>query len=48
MGVALALLPTTGVNLPFMSYGRTGLLVSFAAIGILISIARSSSVREAT
>lgn len=42
MGVALALLPTTGVNLPFMSYGRSGLLVSFAAVGVLLSIARSA------
>ncbi|MEX2572128.1 MAG: putative peptidoglycan glycosyltransferase FtsW [Gemmatimonadota bacterium] len=41
MGVALALLPTTGVNLPFMSYGRSGLLVSFAAVGILMSVARA-------
>jgi cell division protein FtsW len=40
MGVALALLPTTGVNLPFMSYGRSGLLVAFAAVGILLSVAR--------
>ncbi len=39
MGVALALLPTTGVALPFMSYGRSNLLVSFAAVGILLSIA---------
>lgn len=42
MGVALALLPTTGVNLPFMSYGRSGLLVSFAAVGALLSVARMS------
>jgi cell division protein FtsW len=42
MGVALALLPTTGVNLPFMSYGRSGLLVSFAAVGILLSVARAA------
>jgi cell division protein FtsW len=42
MGVALALLPTTGVNLPFMSYGRSGLLVSFAAVGVLLSLARAA------
>jgi cell division protein FtsW len=42
MGVALALLPTTGVILPFMSYGRSGLLVCFSAVGVLLSIARSS------
>lgn len=42
MGIALALLPTTGVMLPFMSYGRSGLLVSFAAVGVLLSLARRS------
>lgn len=42
MGVGLALLPTTGVILPFMSYGRSGLLVSFAAVGVILGIARSS------
>ncbi|MQA91940.1 MAG: stage V sporulation protein E [Gemmatimonas sp.] len=42
MAVALALLPTTGLNLPFMSYGRSGLLVSFAAVGILLAVARTS------
>jgi cell division protein FtsW len=43
MGIALALLPTTGVTLPFMSYGRSGLLVSFAAVGILLSIGRPAA-----
>lgn len=42
MGIALALLPTTGVTLPFMSYGRSGLIVSFVAVGILLSLARRS------
>jgi cell division protein FtsW len=42
MGVALSLLPTTGVILPFMSYGRSGLLVCFTAVGILLSVARGS------
>lgn len=45
MGVALALLPTTGVSLPFMSYGRSALLTAFAAVGVLLSVARSA--REA-
>jgi cell division protein FtsW len=38
--VNLALVPTTGITLPFMSYGRTSLLVCLAAVGILINIAR--------
>jgi cell division protein FtsW (lipid II flippase) len=38
----MALLPTTGVALPFMSYGRSALLTSFAAVGILIAISRAS------
>jgi cell division protein FtsW len=42
MGVALSLLPTTGVILPFLSYGRSGLLVCFTAVGILLSVARGS------
>lgn len=41
MGVSLALLPTTGVSLPFMSYGRSALLVSFVALGVLLSVARA-------
>jgi cell division protein FtsW len=46
MGVALALLPTTGVILPFMSYGRSGLLVCFAAVGILLAVARGPEKRK--
>ena len=43
MGVALALLPTTGVILPFMSYGRSGLLVSFVAVGVLLAVERTGT-----
>lgn len=46
MGVALSLLPTTGVLLPFMSYGRTGLLVCFAAVGVLLSLARAGTMPQ--
>jgi len=38
MGVTLALLPTKGLTLPFLSYGGTSLLVNMACIGILMNI----------
>ena len=38
MGVALSLLPTKGLTLPFMSYGGTSLLLNMASIGILMNI----------
>ena len=43
MGVALGLLPTKGLTLPFLSYGGTSLLVNMASIGILMSIRTNSS-----
>jgi cell division protein FtsW len=38
MGVALGLLPTKGLTLPFLSYGGTSLLVNMGSIGILMNI----------
>lgn len=37
-GVALGLVPTTGLTLPFVSYGGTSLVVSAAMVGILMNI----------
>ncbi|MDO8619091.1 MAG: putative lipid II flippase FtsW [Candidatus Daviesbacteria bacterium] len=39
----VALLPLTGVPLPFVSYGGSALLVNIAAIGILLNISKEST-----
>ena len=41
MLVAVALIPTKGLTLPFVSYGGSSMLVSTMAIGILLNISRS-------
>ena len=41
MAVNLAIVPTTGLPLPFISYGRSSLLVSLFATGVLINIGSS-------
>ncbi len=40
MAVGLGVIPTTGLPLPLVSYGRSNLLVTLVCVGILISIAR--------
>ena len=35
VGMCLGLMPVTGINFPFMSYGGTNLLSSFVGLGIL-------------
>lgn len=40
IGVNLALIPATGVTLPFVSYGGTSLIMSLLMLGIMESIAR--------
>ena len=40
IGVASGLLPTTGLPIPFISYGGTSILCSLGACGMLLNIAR--------
>ena len=42
IAVVVVLLPITGITLPFLSAGGSSLLVSFAAVGILLSISRET------
>lgn len=38
IGVAIGLLPTTGLTLPFVSYGRSNMVLSLLMTGILVNI----------
>jgi cell division protein FtsW len=40
MAVSLGIMPTTGLTLPFMSYGRSSLVISLVGAGILINVGR--------
>ncbi len=40
IGVVTAILPVTGLALPFYSYGGSSLLVSSAAVGVLLNLSR--------
>jgi cell division protein FtsW len=44
MGVALGLLPTKGLTLPFLSYGGTSLLMNMVSIGVLMNISAMKKV----
>ena len=43
MGVVLGLLPTKGLNLPFISYGGSSMIANILAIGCLFSCLREKS-----
>ena len=42
MAVVVGLIPVTGIPLPFVSAGGSSLVVSFAAVGILLSVSRET------
>ncbi len=43
LGAMTALIPLTGIPLPFISYGGSALIVDMSAIGILLNIARQGN-----
>jgi cell division protein FtsW len=45
IGGVIALLPITGVPLPFMSFGGNALLINLITVGVLMNIAKSARAR---
>ena len=48
LGAVTGLLPITGVPLPFVSFGGSALVISLAAVGILVSISKAAGRRTAS
>ena len=44
--VVLNVIPTTGISLPFVSYGGTALLISMAEIGVALGVSRKIKLDE--
>jgi len=45
IGMALGIMPVTGVPLPFVAYGGTSMLACWAAIGLLTTVSRETLIR---
>lgn len=46
MGVSIGLVPSTGITLPFISYGGSALLGTFIMMGILLNISRHNNKKD--
>ena len=46
IGVVMALVPTKGIPLPFVSAGATSMLLSAAAVGVLLNIAKQTALPQ--
>ena len=43
MSVVSGLLPTTGVPLPFLSFGGSSLVITLFAVGVLLNVSRRTT-----
>jgi cell division protein FtsW len=42
LSVVVAIIPTTGIPLPFVSYGGTAMIINLFSVGLIANISRSS------
>ena len=43
VGMTMGITPITGIPLPFLSYGGSSMVASFAAVGLAANVARTCS-----
>ncbi|MDQ1517453.1 MAG: rod shape determining protein RodA [Actinomycetota bacterium] len=48
VGMTMGITPITGIPLPFLSYGGSSMVASFAAVGLAANVARSSGASPAS
>ena len=46
IGVVIGALPTKGLTLPLVSFGGSSMLISLAAVGILLNISKARSIEH--
>jgi len=46
IAVMTAIIPTSGLPLPFISYGGSALIVTMIGVGLMLSVSRVSTIRE--
>lgn len=46
IAVMTAIIPTSGLPLPFISYGGSALIVAMVGVGLMLSVSRVSTIRE--
>ncbi|MEG2213596.1 MAG: FtsW/RodA/SpoVE family cell cycle protein, partial [Clostridiales bacterium] len=45
IGMTIGLMPITGIPLPLLSYGGSSILMNMLALGMVLSVQRSSATR---